>query len=162
MTQFLPMVLPFITFLVNVAPSLAIDTAQLPPGVTAKPVFEPRGITQQDVAVFAVCCFPFLWATVEFWRRIAVGEPFGTGKDSVVISDLPDVVSSRSASETVSSVEEQEGAAVVPAGGRRTLTVGAIRIAYLLFAAVGGTVALVGLAAYQVAVSTPAGGGGGG
>jgi len=38
-----------------------------------------------DVVVFLIGLIPFTWATVEFWRRIAVGEPFGTGKDSVYI-----------------------------------------------------------------------------
>jgi hypothetical protein len=49
--------------------------------------FKPRGITAQDTIVFVAGAAPFLWATVEFWRRIAVGESFGTGKDSVIIND---------------------------------------------------------------------------
>ena len=49
--------------------------------------FEPRGITTEDTVVFVVGCVPFVWATIEFWRRIFVGDPFGTGKDSVVIND---------------------------------------------------------------------------
>lgn len=28
-----------------------------------------------------------MWAGIEFWRRIAVGDPFGTGADSVIIND---------------------------------------------------------------------------
>eukprot|EP00968_Pinguiococcus_pyrenoidosus_P003079 scaffold183_cov249-Pinguiococcus_pyrenoidosus.AAC.2 len=39
----------------------------------------------QDTVVFAIGVVPFAWATVEFWRRIAVGLGFGTGKDSIVI-----------------------------------------------------------------------------
>lgn len=35
--------------------------------------FQPRGITSADTAVFVVSVIPFLWATIEFWRRIAVG-----------------------------------------------------------------------------------------
>lgn len=137
----LPVLLPLAALLLNVAPVFA-EAVQLPPGVVAKPVFEPRGVTQQDLIVFAVCCFPFIWATNEFWRRIAVGEPFGTGKDSVVITDLPDDADARKAL----SGEDEEGSTT----GRRTLTVGAIRVAYLLFAAVGATVVLVGLAAFQL------------
>ena len=38
----------------------------------------------QDTGVFVIGCIPFLWATWEFWRRIAVGASFGTGKDAVV------------------------------------------------------------------------------
>jgi hypothetical protein len=30
---------------------------------------------------------PFVWAGIEFWRRIAVGDPFGTGTDSVLINN---------------------------------------------------------------------------
>ena len=49
--------------------------------------FEPRGITTEDTVVFVIGCVPFVWAGVEFWRRIAVGDPFGTGSDSVIIND---------------------------------------------------------------------------
>ena len=49
--------------------------------------FEPRGITTEDTIVFVLGCVPFVWAGVEFWRRIAVGDPFGTGSDSVFIND---------------------------------------------------------------------------
>jgi hypothetical protein len=38
-----------------------------------------------NIAVFIIGLIPFAWATVEFWRRIAFGESFGTGKDSVII-----------------------------------------------------------------------------
>ena len=40
---------------------------------------------EATIAVFIVGIIPFLWATYEFWRRIAVGASFGTGSDSVVI-----------------------------------------------------------------------------
>ena len=43
----------------------------------------PQG-SVSDVIVFVIGSIPFLWATWEFWRRIAVGLPFGTGSDSVV------------------------------------------------------------------------------
>ena len=49
--------------------------------------FEPRGITPEDTVVFIIGSVPFVWATIEFWRRIAFGESFGTGKDSVIIND---------------------------------------------------------------------------
>jgi hypothetical protein len=52
-----------------------------------KMTFEPRGITTEDTVVFIIGCVPFVWAGVEFWRRIAVGDPFGTGSDSVIIND---------------------------------------------------------------------------
>lgn len=53
----------------------------------ASVVFEPRGITPEDTAIFVLGCVPFVWAGIEFWRRIAVGDPFGTGSDSVFIND---------------------------------------------------------------------------
>ena len=49
--------------------------------------FEPRGITPEDTVIFVIGCVPFVWAGIEFWRRIAVGDPFGTGSDSVIIND---------------------------------------------------------------------------
>lgn len=58
-------------------------------------MFKPRGITTQDSIVFAIGVLPFAWATVEFWRRIAVGESFGTGKDSVIIGEDLNPESSR-------------------------------------------------------------------
>lgn len=36
--------------------------------------------------VFLIGVFPFAVATVEFWRRLAVGDSFGTGSDSVVFT----------------------------------------------------------------------------
>ena len=63
------------------------------PQAPSKVAFEPRGITTQDSVVFVIGVIPFVWATYEFWRRIAVGEPFGTTKDgSVVIAPEPDKV----------------------------------------------------------------------
>jgi hypothetical protein len=67
-----------------------------------------------NIGVFVTGLIPFIWATIEFWRRIAIGKPFGTGKDSVFIGEDMDPSSSR---------------------GRRTLGRGALIIAYILFAA---------------------------
>ena len=87
------------------------------PQAPSKVAFEPRGITTQDSVVFVIGVIPFVWATYEFWRRIAVGEPFGTTKDgSVVIAPEPDKVTGQP---------------------RRLLGRGAITLAYILFAAVG-------------------------
>ena len=49
--------------------------------------FEPRGITPEDTIVFILGTVPFLWATVEFWRRIANGDPFGSGSDQIYLND---------------------------------------------------------------------------
>ena len=58
-------------------------------------VFQPRGVTTQDTIVFAIGVLPFAWASAEFWRRIAVGQPFGTGKDSIIIGEDQNPESSR-------------------------------------------------------------------
>jgi len=58
-----------------------LATAPPPPAV----VFEPRGVTATDTAVFVIGVIPFLWATYSFFTRIIDGKPFGTGKDSVII-----------------------------------------------------------------------------
>ena len=96
--------------------------------------FEPRGVTALDTGVFVIGCIPFVWATWEFWRRIAVGASFGTGKGAIVFStdDDPD--------------EDQ----VRRFGGRRVLGKGALAVAYVLFAAAGGSVLLAVVAALQV------------
>lgn len=76
----------------------------------------------KDFWVFVAGIFPFAWATIEFWRRIAVGESFGTGKDSIVIGMDDSPADSR---------------------GRRVLGKGALVTAVLLFAVAFGTIALV-------------------
>ena len=73
----------------------AVVTASLLPAtglladeaIVAAQTFEPRGVTPEDTIVFILGTIPFLWATVEFWSRIARGDSFGTGKDSVIIND---------------------------------------------------------------------------
>ncbi|KAL3803677.1 hypothetical protein HJC23_003731 [Cyclotella cryptica] len=77
--------------------------------------------------VFIIGIIPFLWATYEFWRRIAFGEPFGTGSDSVIIPS-PDQVFIGEDDNPNSS------------RGRRTLDKGALTVAYVLFAVAASTV----------------------
>jgi hypothetical protein len=79
-------------------------------------------IQNVDVYVFLAGIFPFAWATVEFWRRIMFGEPFGTGKDSVIIGMDNVPTESR---------------------GRRVLGKGALLTAYVLFVIAFGTIAIV-------------------
>ena len=67
--------------------ALSLAIAAEPALAEAEVVFEPRGITPEDTVIFIIGCVPFVWAGIEFWRRIAVGESFGTGRDSVVIND---------------------------------------------------------------------------
>ncbi len=108
---------------------VAIDTVD---GVTK--TFEPRGVTALDTSVFVIGCIPFVWATWEFWRRIAVGASFGTGKDAIVFS----------------TDEDPDEDQVRRFGGRRVLGKGALAVAYVLFAAAGGSVLLAVVAALQV------------
>jgi len=88
-----------------------------------------------DIAVFIAGIIPFAWATVEFWRRIAVGASFGTGADSVVIDPNLEVV-------TIG-----EDGAPLSSRGRRVLGKGALAAAYLLF---GIAIAVLGLTAVSV------------
>lgn len=83
-------------------------------------------LTNTDVWVFVAGIIPFVWATIEFWRRIAVGEPFGTGSDSVIIGEGNNPESSH---------------------GKRVLGKDALIVAYLLF---GISAAVVGFVLYTV------------
>ncbi len=112
---------------VDVPPANAIETLD---GRT----FEPRGVTALDTSVFVIGCIPFAWATWEFWRRIAVGASFGTGKDAVVF-------------DTGDDADEDQ---MRRFGGRRVLGKGALAVAYVLFAAAGGSVLLAVYAALNV------------
>eukprot|EP00977_Amphora_coffeiformis_P007041 scaffold1522_cov166-Amphora_coffeaeformis.AAC.19 len=85
---------------------------------------------QAIIATFVIGVVPFAVATVEFWRRIAVGDSFGTGSDSVVIIGEDDApLSSR---------------------GRRVLGKGALVTAYILF---GIAAAVLGIVFYAVITS---------
>lgn len=79
-------------------------------------------VRNTDFWIFLAGIFPFAWATVEFWRRIAFGEPFGTGSDSVVIGMDDSPSDSR---------------------GRRVLGKGALITAYVLFALAFTTIGIV-------------------
>ena len=85
---------------------------------------------QAIIVTFIIGLIPFVVATVEFWRRIAVGDSFGTGNDSVVIIGEDDApLSSR---------------------GRRVLGKGALLTAYILFAI---ATAVLGIVLYAVITS---------
>lgn len=87
--------------------------------------------TNSDVWVFVAGIIPFGWATIEFWRRIAVGESFGTGSDSIVISIGED-----------SNPDSSRG--------RRVLGKDALVVAYILF---GIAAAVLGVVLYTVITS---------
>lgn len=82
-----------------------------------------------DLLVFLAGVFPFAWATVEFWRRVIVGESFGTGTDSVIIGMDDSPADSR---------------------GRRVLGKGALVAAIVLFTISFGT---IGIVLYSVVTS---------
>ena len=109
-------------------PAVAHATDELAVATTAIEI-TPRGITPEDTIVFILGCVPFLWATIEFWRRIAVGESFGTGKDSVIINDT-------------------SGNRKKPL--QRVLGQDAITAAYILFALAGASAILVVIATVDV------------
>lgn len=78
-----PLVAAVSPLLTQTLPASAAEQAQRLSDMT----FEPRGITPEDTVIFILGTVPFVWAGIEFWRRIAVGDPFGTGSDSVIIND---------------------------------------------------------------------------
>jgi hypothetical protein len=90
--------------------------------------------TTTNILVFIIGIIPFLWASYEFWRRIAVGASFGTGSDSVIIpspfAEVDDMIMIGEDNNPNSS------------RGRRTLDRGALTVAYVLFAVAAGSVAI--------------------
>mmetsp|Transcript_19652 Transcript_19652/g.42114 ORF Transcript_19652/g.42114 Transcript_19652/m.42114 type:complete len:212 (-) Transcript_19652:332-967(-) len=89
------------------------------------------------IIVFIIGVIPFVWATYEFWRRIAVGASFGTGLDSVVIPSLLD--ESDDDNDLIAIGEDDNPSS---SRGKRTLDRGALTVAYILFAVAGGSVAI--------------------
>jgi len=88
------------------------------------------------IIVFLIGIIPFLWATYEFWRRIAVGASFGTGSDSVII---PSPFAEDVNDDLITIGEDNNPNS---SRGRRTLDKGALTVAYVLFAVAGGSVAI--------------------
>ncbi|KAL7457368.1 hypothetical protein ACHAXS_000400 [Conticribra weissflogii] len=88
------------------------------------------------LVVFIIGIVPFIWATYEFWRRIAFGEPFGTGSDSVVIP------SPLTGDDAKNSVFIGEDGNPTSSRGRRTLGKGALLVAYVLFGVAASVVAI--------------------
>jgi len=101
--------------------------------------FVPQGVTALDTGVFVVGIIPFIWAAVSFWTRIVNGQPFGTGKDSVVID-----------------TGREDWKAADGTGSSRILSAGALRLAYVLMAFAGVSLAGVLYAFLQLpATLTP-------
>ena len=113
--------------------------------------------TTSIIAVFVAGVIPFLWATVEFWRRIATGSSFGTGSDSITIVDIND----DDIKEENFSLEETEEGGILKtttnSNGakrqkpqKRVLGRGALVIAYVLFSVAAF---VVGLSIYSAITS---------
>mmetsp|Transcript_17020 Transcript_17020/g.19485 ORF Transcript_17020/g.19485 Transcript_17020/m.19485 type:complete len:430 (+) Transcript_17020:277-1566(+) len=94
-----------------------------------------------NVIIFIIGLIPFLWATYEFWSRIAVGSSFGTGKDSIQIRP--------SESNKITTIGRDND--LNKSRGQQVLGDDALLVAYFLFAVAIGS---VGIAVYSV-VSSP-------
>ena len=123
---------------------LSSDMAQPP----SPPSVEPLSNTA-NVVVFLIGLIPFGWATVEFWRRIAVGATFGTGRDSVVIPKPQDVLLDDDGSPLITIGEDNNPTS---SRGRQVLGKDALIVAYLLFAIAAAS---VGIAVYSVVTAPP-------
>ena len=109
--------------------------------------------TSTNIIIFIIGIIPFLWATYEFWSRIAVGASFGTGKDSIQIKP-----SSSNNDDDENGMTEQiirtigKDNDLSKSRGRRVLGDDALFIAYVLF---GIAIGSVGIAVISVLTSTP-------
>jgi len=104
---------------------------------TASPPIEGLSPTA-NIIVFIIGLIPFIWATYEFWSRIAVGASFGTGADSIQI---------RPSGTTIG----QDGDPL-KSRGQQVLGDDALAVAYFLFAV---AIASVSIAVYSVVSSPP-------
>ena len=113
--------------------SSTISTEQF----TTSPPIEGLSPTA-NIIVFIIGLIPFIWATYEFWSRIAVGASFGTGADSIQI---------RPSGTTIG----QDGDPL-KSRGQQVLGDDALAVAYFLFAV---AIASVSIAVYSVVSSPP-------
>ena len=127
---------------------LSSDMAQPPPPPPPSPSVEPLSNTA-NVVVFLIGLIPFGWATVEFWRRIAVGATFGTGRDSVIIPKPQDVMLDDDGNPLITIGEDNNPGS---SRGRQVLGKDALIVAYLLFAIAAAS---VGIAVYSVVTAPP-------
>lgn len=93
------------------------------------------------VAVFVAGLIPFVVATIEFWRRIAVGAEFGTGTAGRVVFN------------TTATTTIGEDDAPMSSRGRRILGQDALIAAYVLF---GISALVVGLVLYSLVTTSSA------
>lgn len=121
-------------------PSLkAIDPMQVSEEVQAGNLQIEQLSPTTTVIVFIIGIIPFVWATYEFWRRIAVGASFGTGSDSVIIPSPFDGGDGKDGTDLITIGEDNKPTS---SRGRQTLDRGALIVAYILFAVAGGSIAI--------------------
>jgi hypothetical protein len=92
---------------------------------------------EATVIIFIIGIIPFIIATYEFWRRIAVGATFGTGTDSVTFP-------------TVATIGKDN--APSSSRGKQVLGQDSLITAYIIFATVA---AVLGIVFYAVITSPP-------
>lgn len=132
---------------ISTASSLTLTVIESDMAGTA-PTYHP-GV---DMAIFVAGLFPFLWATWEFWRRIAVGAPFGTGRDSIRIpSPWASKDDNDNKDDDIREALDMDDV-TSPKPRRRMLDRGSLITAYVLFAVAGAALALT---IYSVATSAP-------
>ncbi len=122
--------------------TITLQSAELTEAIDSTTAASAVQIEQQDptttIIIFIIGIIPFIWATIEFWRRIAVGASFGTTSDSVVIPSPFD----NDDSDKNDMITIGEDGNPMSSRGRRTLDRGALTVAYVLFAIAAGSVGL--------------------
>lgn len=116
------------------------SSIQQPPQIDEAPIIIEQLSPTTTLIVFIIGIIPFIWATIEFWRRIAVGASFGTTSDSVVIPSPFDSDISTENSEGLITIGEDGNP--MSSRGRQTLDRGALTVAYVLFGIAAFTVGI--------------------
>lgn len=109
---------------------------------TGAPIIIEQLSPTTTLIVFIIGIIPFIWATIEFWRRIAVGASFGTTADSVVIPSPFDNDDSSGEGNNDKLITIGEDNNPMSSRGRQTLDRGALTVAYVLFGVAAFTVGI--------------------
>ena len=120
----------------NTPPLKAIDPMQVSEEIQVDNLQIEQLSPTTTIVVFIIGVIPFIWATYEFWRRIAVGASFGTGSDSVIIPSPFDGGDGKDGNNLITIGEDNKPTS---SRGRQTLDRGALIVAYILFAVAGGS-----------------------
>eukprot|EP00443_Scrippsiella_acuminata_P072987 CAMPEP_0115477414 /NCGR_PEP_ID=MMETSP0271-20121206/55659_1 /TAXON_ID=71861 /ORGANISM="Scrippsiella trochoidea, Strain CCMP3099" /LENGTH=215 /DNA_ID=CAMNT_0002904895 /DNA_START=36 /DNA_END=683 /DNA_ORIENTATION=+ len=129
-----------------IAQAAAVTTADISP--------VEKGDILLNTVVFIGATIPFLYATWEFWRRIAFGQQFGTGDDPVVFpkpgEENQPLVVKEEAPRKKPRVIGKEGKLTIGMDadtnrGRRVLGQDALLFAYFLMLVAAGSALLTGV-----------------